>query len=526
MLVFVSPSLGTSTGPDETNTGVDWTPVWNLTNYEVEPTAVQVGGAIESFGGYLYFGTMQVPETGFTAFRNAYPSVTLTTTTETTVLEDTYRAIAIFRSPGVGSASTLPVELLYGSATLPQYDAATNSWSDVPNNMGVTPTYGDAGFGNIFNNYTWAMAVFQGQLYVGTMDFSYLAQSAPGVPSTVVTYAAGYYGADLWTFTNTTSAATLVSGNGMGNDTSYGIRTMVADDAGGNLWLGMANPMNLRADFSDNPGGWKLIDLSTPAKIGTTTTLTPSATSVFVKNSLTLTAQVTPTTGSGTPTGSVTFMDGSTSLGSVALNSSGQAQLQLSNLTTGSHSITAVYSNDFTYNASNSAVLTETVEDFQFNAGTVTATVLPGGSATFSFTVVPLSGSTFPAPITLTVQGCPANAICNILSSTTIATGNGTTSVSVQVQTNSNTALNRSLPSGLSLAILFLPMAGLFRLRRRARGAGIALLLLGLAAVVGFSGCNQSSSSTTHVAPGYYQLTMQGTADLLEHSITLDLTVQ
>ena len=64
--------------------------------------------------------------------------------------------------------------------------------------------------------------------------------------------------------------------------------------------------------------------------------------------------------GSGTATGSVTFMDGSKTLGTVALDSSGVATLAVSFTNLGSHSITASYTGDTNYLAS-SAALTQTV---------------------------------------------------------------------------------------------------------------------------------------------------------------------
>jgi hypothetical protein len=526
MTVYMSDPLGTTTtGPDIATTGANWTKVWNLSNYEVEPTAVQLGGAIESFGGYLYFGTMQVLGTGVVAFEQAYPSVDLTnpTTLDSAIL-GTMRAIAIFRSPGINSSSTLPVELLYGSTYLPQYDASTSAWTVVPNNMGATPTYGLAGFGNPFNNYTWSMAVFQNKLFVGTMDWSYLAQENPYssvLPSEVLALASYYYGADLWAFPNTGSAATLISGNGMGNDTSYGIRTMVADNTNGNLWIGMANPMNLRTDSSNNPGGWKLIDFPNQIPSSTTTTLTASASSVFLKNSLTLTAHVT--SAAGTPTGSVTFMDGSTPLGSSQTLGGGYAAVTISTLTAGSHSLTAAYSGDDNFNSSASLALTETVQDFQFTGSVLSSTVQPGGVATFSFTVAPTNGNTFPGDVTLTLTGLPAGATYTISPSKTISSGSGSTAVTVQVQTSSSTALNRRFSAGPSLAILFLPMVGLLSLRKRARGMGILMLmLLGLVAVLGTNGCGGSSSKT----PQTSTITVTGTSGSLQHSIALDLKVE
>lgn len=272
MNLYMSPPLNPTTGLNTSDAG-NWTAVWNLyadqapagapPGYEVEDTALQVGGAIASFDGYLYFGTMQVPLTSAVYFGKTYPNTTLSADT---VILDTNRPIAIFRTAGFDPTAqpTPSVQLLYGSATLEQYNPTTDTFSLVTNGMGQTPLYGTAGFGNVFNNYTWSMAIFQNQLYVGTMDWSYLAGTmlAPALgymlPSALQTIAADFYGADLWTFADSSSAATAVSVNGMGNDTTYGIRNMVADSR--NLWLGMANAMNLRSDMANDPGGWKLID--------------------------------------------------------------------------------------------------------------------------------------------------------------------------------------------------------------------------------------------------------------------------
>ena len=73
--------------------------------------------------------------------------------------------------------------------------------------------------------------------------------------------------------------------------------------------------------------------------------LTTSAPTVLLQNAVTLTAMVSSSV--GTPTGTVTFFDGSsaTPLGAGSLMN-GVATLTVSSLTVGSHSITAVYSGD------------------------------------------------------------------------------------------------------------------------------------------------------------------------------------
>ena len=87
-------------------------------------------------------------------------------------------------------------------------------------------------------------------------------------------------------------------------------------------------------------GGWSLS--FTLAANTTTTAVASSANPTVFGQPVTLTATVS-TTGVGTPTGSVEFFDGATSLGTVALNASGAATLTTSNLAIGTRTITARY---------------------------------------------------------------------------------------------------------------------------------------------------------------------------------------
>jgi len=86
------------------------------------------------------------------------------------------------------------------------------------------------------------------------------------------------------------------------------------------------------------------------------TTLAPSATSTTTGSTITLTAAVSPTAATGT----VTFYNGSTSLGSATLNA-GSAAIGASFNTAGTESLKAVYSGDTTYAASTSSTITVTV---------------------------------------------------------------------------------------------------------------------------------------------------------------------
>lgn len=93
----------------------------------------------------------------------------------------------------------------------------------------------------------------------------------------------------------------------------------------------------------------------------TTTAVTSSADPSILSASVTFTATVVQSGGSGSPTGTVTFSDGSTALATAPLTN-GQATFTSSSLSVGSHSITAAYSGDANFTGSTSTALTQFVQ--------------------------------------------------------------------------------------------------------------------------------------------------------------------
>jgi len=125
----------------------------------------------------------------------------------------------------------------------------------------------------------------------------------------------------------------------------------------------------------------------------TTTSLTSSLNPANVGQQLTYTASVTP----AQATGSVEFMDGGNSLGTVTLVN-GSASISARAAGSGAHSITASYSGDSQYQSSISAALSETVN---LNATATSVSASPNPS---------LQGQ----PVTLTATISPASATGSI----------------------------------------------------------------------------------------------------------------
>ncbi|MFG1915221.1 hypothetical protein [Micromonospora sp. NPDC048898] len=265
--VWMSPPLATGAPGLTVDDAHGWTQVWTVGEYEPDPVVAQAYalGGLASFDGHLYWGTMHVPLQATALHLATYPPRSPAQVQAT--VQNTQRALGVFRGRAFGTAFE-QVETLYGESELPAFDPTANggtgAWASTP--TGQTPRYGESGFGDPFNLYAWKMAVAGDRLYIGTMDFAYISLdgemptpdpgSAEATPPT--------FGADLWAFDSADEAARPVDTTGLGNPLNQGVRTMIP--YGSTLYVGTANPMNLRADPTPGvpKGGWELIELTRP----------------------------------------------------------------------------------------------------------------------------------------------------------------------------------------------------------------------------------------------------------------------
>ncbi len=286
-----------------------------------------------------------------------------------------------------------------------------------------------------------------------TGTLSVAASGNGNVSATVTLSGTGFHVLDHFTVTvapsivtpgqATTMTVTAINNDGTIDDTYTGTINLTCTDpacvlptgaytftAGDNGTHVFASTLTPPLNFN-TLGTWTVTVTDTTFKPGTTYTGTSNVVTVITTPAVTLTSSVNPvnlganttltaTVSSpyGTPTGTVTFMDGSTVLGTGTLNASGVATLIVSFSTAGTHPLTVSYPGVGFFQAANSAVLNQVVQTFattltlassvnpvNVNANTVLTATATSTSGTPTGTVTFLDGTTVLGTGTLSASG-------------------------------------------------------------------------------------------------------------------------
>lgn len=274
----------------------------------------------------------------------------------------------------------------------------------------------------------------------------------------------------------------------------------------------------------------------TVAKASSSVTLTASATSVNLGNTLVVTAKVSPQIG-GIPTGTVTFFDNGNPIGTAPLDSSGTASLTTSWTTPGNHQLSASYTGDNNFYGSTTPAaisIVVTKPDFTMSTNTTQITVVPGQSAPLILTVTPLSGLS--TKLNLTCTGLPANSMCTIQGADQITvTNQQPTTATVLIQAFAPRASVEMQLWKVSGTLNICGLLGtLVFLRKRNKRSWSEWIFLGLLFLVSSTtffttmiGCGSGSKIRTP-EPGTYtvNLTLTSTTDSsITHSQTVTVVI-
>jgi hypothetical protein len=291
--------------------------------------------------------------------------------------------------PAYGGTATGTITFLDGASSLGTASLSNNSGQISLNSLptgthSITAKY--SGDGNVTGSTSATLTETISQAPTTTTVTSSLT---PSVYGQAVTFTATI---QLPAGITATGAVTFMDGT-----TSLGSSTIASNSAQFSVPTLAAGTHSITAVYGGNAnlsGSTSAVLSQVVNGASTNTAITSSANPSTFGQSVTFSATIQTASG-GNTTGTITFLDGSIPLGTAAV-SSNAAQLSLSSLSLGSHSVTAKYSGDNNFTASTSTALTQTINQASTTT-TVASNLNPatyGQSITFTVTVQPSAGGT------------------------------------------------------------------------------------------------------------------------------------
>ena len=350
-------------------------------------TATTLAGGSHSitatYGGSSNYSSSTTSSALTQAVNKATPTLALVATPSTAV---TGQAISLAAT--VSSAISTP------TGTVTFYNGASSLGSSALVSGAATGSFTTGGPGT----YTLQVA-YSGNVsfLTGTNATATVTTSKANTSVTVASIVpASPYAGQSATITATVAVTAPGSGSPSGTVTFYDNGTSIGTappSGGGSAMLTVSFGQGSHSitaqyagDSSFNGSALSGATALTVNKLATTTTLAANINPSAYGQSVTLTAGVSSTT--GTPTGTVTFYDGGSSIGTGTL-SSGSASLTVASLGVGAHTLTAGYGGATSYATSTSGIVPQTVNKAasSVSVGSSLQTSTYGVAVTFTATV-------------------------------------------------------------------------------------------------------------------------------------------
>ncbi len=417
----ISLSATVTSGSTKINEGSLTFTILSGINIIGRPVTVSVASGVASTSSYalpagtaagtytiqaIYYGTgnyLGYIDAGHSLTINAAATTTTaksTSITYSTVAQSVPLTAAVTSAAGTVSGGTVTFSILNGGTTI-----ATSSPANVVNGntVGASVTLPA---GTAINNYT-IQAVYSGMGNFGssTDRSQVLKVNSTATTTSVISSATSSVVGQAVTFTAIVTASSPGLGTPVGTVTfKDGPTTLATENLTGGATTfttsGLAlGTHSITAVYGGNTNFATSTSVALTQKVnkdGTSTVVVSSANPSVFGQTVTFTAVVIAASpGVGTPTGTVTFKDGPTALGSPVALSGGTATFSTSQLAVGTHSITVVYSGDANFTTSTSAALSQTAN----KDGTSTAVVSSANPSVFGHTV------TFTAVVTAASPG-------------------------------------------------------------------------------------------------------------------------
>ena len=441
-------------------------------------------------------------------------------------------AVTVTAGGGVptGSVSFFNGTTLMGTGTLNGTGAATYSTATLP--VGG-PYLITANYAGDTNNTGSTSAALSFSVVQATTTVQLSASATAVTEATPVTLTATVKG----TGGVPTGNVTFMNGGtniGGGTINAGGVATLTIST----LAVGTHTITAVYGGDTDDAGSTSPAESITVGAFTSQTELATSATTVGSGQPLSL-LTVTTSSGGGAVTGTVTYMSGTTTLGTATIGSGNSSAITLGNLAAGSYTIVAKYGGDASNEPSTSNAVNVTIGPTSDFTELLSPTSLTIPTTQYGITTIALASENgFTDTMALGCSSVPFSVTCSFSNNDVTLGANGKASVQLTVDTNSPLVgggqAKNEMPgprSGMLAACVF-PGAAAFGLafwRFRKRHAVLRVLTL-LAVLAGttlmMNGCGGLSLNSAKAGTYTIQITATGTQSGVSHVANLTVQVQ